>query len=171
MASWVFIDPNGDTVKQAIANNDGNRIGKLAIGENELIETHYVYGLVLDEEGAMATSFAVISFTSTKIKPYRDWITAMYTLRGKPPMYANRARVRTIKQKNEHGTFFNFRIDPLGDTWVSSLINPAEQADLLGEARDFRQMVVDGMARAAFETQNATGGDGETATGDGKIPF
>lgn len=152
-------DPNGDVVERAIADNDGKRVGSLQVGENDLVETHYVYGLVLDDDGN-TMGFAVISFTSTKIKPFRDWITAMYTLKGRPPMFANRARVRTIKQKNEHGTFYNFRIDPLNENWRDSLIDPAKDPQLLEEARDFREMVTSGMARAAFETQNVTGGDG-----------
>ncbi len=158
-------DPNGDIVKKAIDDNDGNRIGKLKTGDNDLIETHYVYGLILAEGGEESTGFAVISFTSTKIKPFRDWITAMYTMKNKPPMFANRAYIRTIKQKNDFGTYYNFRIDPFGKTWVGGLIDPVTGKELLTEARDFREMVTSGMARAAFETQNAAGSDTE-ATGD-----
>lgn len=153
-------DPNGQVVKDAIEANDGNRIGKLAVGDNELAETHYVYGLILDDDGTEVMGFAVMSFTSTKIKPHRDWITAMYTLKGKPPIYANRARIRTIKQKNDHGTFYNFVIDPLRETWLSSLINPKTEADLLVEAKAFCEMVKSGMARAAFETERSTGDTG-----------
>lgn len=158
-------DPNGDVVKKAIEDNDGNRIGKLKTGANDLIETHYVYGLILAEDGETSMGFAVISFTSTKIKPFRDWITAMYTMKGKPPMFANRAKIRTIKQKNDFGTFYNFRIDPYDKTWVKSLIDPVAGKELLTEGRDFREMVTSGMARAAFETQNAAGNDAES-TGD-----
>jgi len=165
--------PESDEVKKAIADNGGAKIGRLKIGSNELIETHYVYGLVLDEGGAETKGFAVISFTSTKIKPYRDWLTAMYTIKGKPPMFANRARIRTVRQKNEHGSFYNFRIDPLNATWVESLISPTEQGALLDEARDFREMVVSGLAKAAFETQNVTGDGGVNApSGDAEdAPF
>ncbi len=160
-------DPNGDVVRKAIEDNDGNRIGKLKVGDNDLIETHYVYGLILDEEGEETYGFAVVSFSSTKIKPFRDWITAMYTLKGKPPMFANRARIRTVKQKNDYGTFYNFRVDPLKETWAKSLIDPSVGKELLVEARDFREMVVSGMARAAFETQNAAGSD---APAEGDAP-
>ncbi len=157
-------DPAGEVVSKAIQENDGEAFGKLAVGDNELMETFYVYGLILDEDLKETMGFAVISFTSTKIKPYRDWMTAMYTLKGRPPMFANRAVIRTIKQKNEHGTFYNFRIDPAGDTWAKSLINPVEDGALLQEARAFREMVTSGMARAAFETQNDTG-DGSSGGG------
>ncbi len=178
-------DPDGAVVKKAIEDNDGNAFGKLHCpdsrpdaksgAENDLVQTFYVYGLFLDEDGVSTTGFGVVSFTSTKIKPYRDWITAMYTLKGKPPMFANRAILRTVKQKNDSGTFFNFRIDPFGVTWTKSLINPTENGDLLNEARDFRDMVISGMAKADFDSQHAASGkDGDLATdgGDGEdAPF
>ena len=168
-------DPEGPEVANAIAENGGTRMGKLEIGENELIETHYVYGLVLNAEGNQTQGFAVISFTSTKIKPFRDWTTAMYTLRGKPPLFANRAVIRTIKQKNEHGTYYNFRIDPLLETWANSLINPSEEANLLEEAKAFQEMVINGMAKAAFDTERSTGDGGASGgagVGDGEdAPF
>lgn len=167
-------DPNGEIVAKAIEENDGERIGKLKtpsedrVGEDdELVETNYVYGLMLDDAGVETTGFGVISFTSTKIKPYRDWITAMYTLKGKPPMFANRARIRTVKQKNEHGTFYNFRIDPLMATWVKSLIDPVKEAALIKEAAEFREMVTSGMARAAFETEKSAEGAKGGGSGDG----
>lgn len=161
-------DPNGEVVEAAVKANGGNRIGKLKHGENELVETYYVYGLLLDPTGATTTTFAVLSFSSTKIKPYRDWYTAMYTLKGQPPIFANRACIQTEKQKNEKGTFFNFKIEPMGDSWMASLINPADEAGLLQEAVDFRKMVTSGMARAAFETERSAG---DPSPEDGKAPF
>lgn len=160
-------DPNGEVVKKAIEANGGSRIGKLMLDNgNELIETHYIYGLLMDESGETTTGFAVVSFTSTKIKPYRDFLTSMYTLKGRPPMFANRAVLRTVKQKNEKGSFFNFKIEPLKGSWVESLINPQNEAALLEEAKSFREMVTSGMARAAFETQNSTGDGGNGSSED-----
>ncbi len=169
-------DPNGAVVKKAIEDNDGNAYGKLHCpasqddakpgAMNDLVQTFYVYGLFLDQDGVSTTGFGVVSFTSTKIKPYRDWITAMYTLKGKPPMFANRAVLRTVKQRNDSGTFFNFRIDPYATTWTKSLISPVDNAALLDEARDFREMVVSGMAKADFASQHAASGAGDSG-GDG----
>lgn len=170
-------DPNGDVVKKAIEDNDGNAFGKLRTPDvrddaksgavNDLVQTYYVYGLFLDADGVSTTGFGVVSFTSTKIKPYRDWVTAMYTLKGKPPMFANRAVLRTVKQRNDSGTFFNFRIDPYAKTWTKSLISPVDNADLLNEARDFREMVVSGMAKADFASQHAASGSGGEGAGGG----
>ena len=147
----------------------GKPTRKLRLGENELVETFYMYGLLLedDEEGESTKGFAVISFTSTKIKPFRDWVTAMYTMKGKPPLFANRARISTVKQQNDSGNYYNFRVDPLKSTWVESLINPKTQKALLEEAKGFREMVASGMARGAFETQQSVV-DGDSNEG---VPF
>ncbi|MCK5640291.1 MAG: hypothetical protein KAJ19_05820, partial [Gammaproteobacteria bacterium] len=113
-----------------------------------------------------------VSFTSTKIKPQRDWFTAMYTLKGKPPLFANRAVMHTVKQENKHGKFFNFRIDPLSTTWKDSLINPETESELLAEAKQFREMVTSGMAKAAHDTERAAAGSGPGTGEDGKeAPF
>lgn len=163
-------DPTGDVVKQAIEDNDGKRFGKLKVGDNELVETKYMYGLMLEEDGRTTNGFAVVSFTSTKIKPFNDWFTAMRLLKGRPPMFANRARIKTVKQKNEHGTFHNFRIDPFRATWPESLINPKSEAGLMQEAVEFRKMVLSGMARASFETERSTG-DAPGNTDSEEAPF
>lgn len=161
---------DSDVAAQAIAANGGERFGKLKAGENDLIETHYVYGLVLDKEGKSVDGFAVLSFSSTKIKPCRDWLTSMYKLKGRPPLFANRAVIRTKKQKNEKGTFFNFRIDPFNGSWAGGLISPADEADLLQEAKDFKAMVESGIAKADFSQQNAAG-DETAAEGGEAAPF
>lgn len=169
-------DPNGEVVKEAIEANDGKTFGKLHCPDsrsdakdgamNDLVETFYVYGLFLDVDGVSTVGFGVLSFTSTKIKPYRDWITAMYTLKGRPPIFSNRAIIRTVKQKNDSGTFFNYRIDPFGKTWTESLINPVQNADLLNEARDFSVMVMSGMAKADFASQHAAAGSTDSPDSD-----
>ena len=161
-------DPSGEVVKAAIEANDGEVFGKLMHGENDLDQTYYVYGLFLDPAGLESVGFGVMSFSSTKIRPYRDWITSMYTLKGKPPMFANRAIIRTVRQENTSGVFWNFRIDPLKETWRKSLIDPVAEQSLLEEGNDFREMVVSGMARAAWETQDTSGNDADGNPGGGE---
>lgn len=155
---------DSEVVKAALAAAGGDKFTKLQSGENDLIETHYVYVLILDEKGEETQGFALISFSSTKIKPYKNWLTAMRMLKGKPPLFANRAVLKTVKQKNEKGTFFNFQIDPLGKTWLGALIPPTSK--LLPEALEFVKMIKSGMARADFSKQN-TREPGE----DGAAPF
>ena len=163
-------ETGSDFVKAAIAANDGNRFGKIPCGPNnahELIETHYVYVLILDDTGERALGFAVIGFSSTKIKPKRDWYTAMRLLQGPPPIFANRARVKTSKESKNNQTYHNIRVEPLKDTWLESLINPQSEAALLTEAKNLGEMVAEGTAKAAFETQDAAGDD----VVDDKTPF
>jgi hypothetical protein len=162
-------DPNGELVNELIKANGGSRIppkgndGKrisFKNGDNEIIESYYVYGLILNQEGNDTESFAVISFSSTKIKPYRDWLTSMYLIKGKPPMFANRARFKSVKQKNEAGTYANFTISPFKETWAKSLIDPVSEKYLIDQAISFREMVLKGVARADFnQQQNAAVGD------------
>lgn len=173
-------DPAGELVQGLIKQNGGSRIppkgsdGKrisFKNGDNEIIETYYVYGLLLNDEGNSVESFAVISFSSTKIKPYRDWLTSMYLIKGKPPMFANRVQFKSVKQKNESGTYANFSISPLGETWASSLIHPVEEKKLLEEAISFRDMVINGIARADFSQQSSVVVGGEDGVVGEKAPF
>ena len=174
-------DPAGELVQDLIKSNGGTRIppkgndGKrisFKNNQNDVIETYYVYGLILNKDGTEAEGFSVISFSSTKIKPYRDWLTSMFIIKGKPPMFANRALIKSVKQKNESGTYANFSIGPLRETWVKSLINPSEEMPLLQEAREFREMVINGVARADF-SQQQNGGEsvGAGSGDDGAAPF
>jgi len=96
----------------------------------------------------------------------------MYLIKGKPPMFANRARLKSVKQKNESGTYANFSIGPLKETWAKSLIDPSGEKALLDEAISFREMVLNGVARADFNHQQnaAAGGDGGGGEGE-KAPF
>jgi hypothetical protein len=165
---------DSDVVKAALAAVGGKRQGKLLLKNgNELIETHYVYGLILEDNFETSKGFGVLSFTSTKIKPKRDWFTSMWMIKGKPPIYAFRAQLKTEKQKNEKGTFYNFTIRPGHPsptaTWTQALINPA--SPLFLEAKDFRDMVISGVAKAAYETQNAGSGSSPAEGEDGAAPF
>lgn len=150
-------DPEGEVVAKAIEANGGSRMGKLQVGDNDLVETYYVYGLILNKEGTESEGIAILSFKSTAIKPYRDWITSMRLLKGKPPLFANRATLKTTKQKNEKGTFYNFKISPMRETWLSSLVNPESEGSLIEAALAFVEQIKDGLARADFSQERVAG--------------
>lgn len=157
---FVAVYEPADPIVVAAIGPTGRSSGKIELPNgNELVQTHYVYGLILDDDGKASQGFAVLGFTSTKIKVYRDWRTSMYMVKGKPPIFAFRARITTVKQQNDKGTFFNFSVDPLGKTWVDSLINPAVDGSLLDDAQEFRKLVTSGAARAAYETQVPEGSE------------
>lgn len=142
---------------------DGKRIPFKSPDGNDLVETYYIYCLVMDETGEEVEGFCVLSFASTNIKVYKDWLTSMYSLKGAPPMYANRCKVSTAKQKNESGTFYTFSIGPLNETYRTSLINPGtpEGQALLTEGRDFAKMIDNGLARADFDSISGDGADAD----------
>lgn len=171
-------DPASAEVQDAIKRN-GGRIPKkgpdgkkipLTHGDNELVETYYLYGLLLEEDGETTRGFAVIPFTSTKIKVYRDFITSMMLVRGQPPMWAYRVRITSDIQENESGTFANYVINPMTPgNWMACLIDPS--SDLFREAKDFRKMVTSGMARADFSEQRQEGSAAAEETNADETPF
>ena len=177
--------PDSEEVLEAIKRN-GGRIPKkgedgkkipLSHGSNDLVETYYLYGLVLDSDLETTRGFAVIPFTSTKIKVYRDFITAMMMIKGQPPMFAFRIKITSDIQENDSGTFANYVITPANGegNWTSCLIDPSSA--LYAEAKDFRKMVTSGMARADFSQQQnegaGTGGGSPNGGGgsDDETPF
>lgn len=133
---------------------DGKRIPFKSPAGNDLVETYYVYCLTMNDEGTEIEGYCVLSFSSTKIKVYKDWMTALYTQKGRPPIFANRCKISTAKQKNESGTFYNYKIGPFANTWRESLINPStpDGIALLKEAKEFADMIEQGLARADFDS-------------------
>ena len=164
-------DPNGELVKQMVEKHKGQK-GKIILANgNELIETEYCYCLLLDKDAKTVTGFAVLSLTSTKLTPFRKFKTSLFMLKGKPPLFVNRAILKTDKQKNDKGTFFNAKFVPaVGADWRSSLIpNNADHKELIEEAKSFREMVLSGVAKADFARSNAAGDTGSGNTED--APF
>jgi hypothetical protein len=165
-------DINSELVKSEQKKQEDTKTrGKIILATgNELIETEYCYCLTLDTDFVSPTGFAVLSLTSTKLTPFRKFKTSLFMLKGKPPLFVNRAILKTDKQKNDKGTFYNAKFVPVAADWKTSLIpNTAEFKDLIEEAKSFRAMVLSGMAKAAFETQNVAGDTGSGNTED--APF
>jgi hypothetical protein len=111
VATYQLDDP---VVREARAKQ---RTGKHILPNgNELIETYYVYGVMLDEDDN--PSPAVISFTSTKIGPYRAQMTRADALmrklpdgrKMKYPLFAHVWRLRTEKKKKDNYTWHNWSI-------------------------------------------------------------
>lgn len=161
-------EPHDETVQAAIADNAGSDFGKLSVGDNDLVKTMYVYGLMLDETGLEVDGFAILSFSQTKLKIVKRWITAMSMLRGKPSIYRNRAVITTQKEKNDFGTFYNFKIGPFDTSPLKSLLSPEEHGATIQAGADFRAMVLTGAAQA----QDTTAASGPMPTDtDDEIPF
>lgn len=176
-------DPGSDVVRKVIEANGGSTIppkgsdGKripFKVGDNDLVQTYYYYCMILDETGTESTGFCVLSFTSTKIKVQKDWMTAMMQQRGQPPIFANRAIVSSIGQRNDAGQpYFNFKIQGFGGAWSKALIPPNEDwgMQLLTGAKEFMRMVDSGAAKIDQGGAEADIAATAASAGDGDIPF
>lgn len=119
---------------------------------NTLVETFYVYGIMLDDNGN--EMIVVIPFTSTKISVYKKWNTRVsaFKLGGKrPPLFAHRVRVTTIKEERPKGVSYNIVLKAANGDIKSSLINP--KSDLFLEAKAARELILGGTANIAHGSQ------------------
>ena len=148
---------------------------------NELTETFYVYGVLVNGDGG---DQAVIAFTSTKIKKYKAWMTKARSIqiaikdaegrvlrRITPPLFAHRFRLTTVKEKNSKGEFFNWNINFDGADAAACRISP--KSDLFLSAAAVATMVQDGAAKVDYNKQggaedvvNTTGGAAASSGGD-----
>lgn len=136
---------------------------------HDLIETHYVYGLLIDgAEGKTMLTPIVLGFSSSKIKVYKSQLmTRIRTMKGNPPMFAFRFKVTSVPAKNKQGQpFHNFKIEPACGDMQSSLNLPGTEFEgLLKEGMALVKAVRGGTAKAAHESQ------GDTPPTDGDEPF
>jgi hypothetical protein len=79
---------NAKVAEEAIARNDGRAIGKLKVPQapdkngkpqpdHELVESFEIYAILYSPKDGEILGFAMIPFTSTKIKVYRTWNSAV----------------------------------------------------------------------------------------------
>lgn len=163
---------SSEVVTKAVAAAE--EFGKYTVEENELQETFYVYGVLLDSNSE-PLQMITIAFTSTKIGVYKKWNTKinMFLQKGstqRPPLFAHRVRLTTVRQENSEGVYHNFVLSPLNDDIRSSLSAPGSVA--LEAGRKCLEMVKSGAARASYETQQGGGGSSSSGGGyDGSVPF
>lgn len=123
---------------------------------NDLIETFYVYGMLLDSpESTSSSTPIVIAFTSTKIKVYKALMTKLRTIKGNPPLFAFRLAITSTDAKNRNNQpYKNFKISPVGETLMDSANLPGTPfAGLLEEGKALVEAIKGGLARAAVESQ------------------
>lgn len=187
---WVPRDAGGGIVgiheltSPVVAEARANaKVGKFALANgSELIETFYVYGILVGDNGE--TTQAVVAFTSTKIKKYKAWMTKARTIqirlpdgrRINPPLFAHKYRLKTVKEKNTKGEFYNWEVAFDGATAEECRLAPT--SELFQEAAQCMELVKSGAAKADFstETGEAAGdyaeGSASAHTGnDTKAPF
>lgn len=143
---------------------------------NELIETFYVYGIAVMDDGT--TIDAVLAFSSSKIKKYKAWMTKAKTIqipltdgrRIPAPLFAHRYRLKTVGEKNTKGNFFNWDISFDGASAVEARLDA--KGELVQAAIAIKGLLDSGKARAAYESQDtAAGGADDTGADGGKPVF
>lgn len=162
---------NSDTV--AKAKSESKEFGTFTVERvsedgkeritNELIETFYVYGLLLDANGMPQP--IVIAFAGTKIKVYRRWMTMAGALKiprpgggvQQVPLFAQRYRLKTEKQKNNFGEFFNFSM-PAWDGPNAEACRLAPSDYVYQEAKKLRTQVQSGAVKATEAQPDAAAG-------------
>jgi hypothetical protein len=165
---------NSKIVREAIARNDGRAIGKLPVPQqpdpktgkpqptHELVEGFEIYGIVYDAKTGEIAGFAMIPFTSTKIKVYRAWNSAIGnfapTLGGKKlapgqvPIFAHRVKLTSESETKATNTYMIPVLSPAegGDDLKNSML-PKTDARYVA-AKKLHGDVLAGLAKAAYET-------------------
>lgn len=160
-------DPDDDVVKSAKSRYEEARkvdvkTARMRTDDDmDLVETHYLYCLDIDEESfgsgdefADPKGFSVFSFKSTGIRPFQTALSATRMVKGRPPLWAFRWRIGSEKRTNEKGTFAVPKIWPaVGANYLQSLIPP--QSALFEAAKTYRDQVMRGVARVDHSAQES----------------
>ncbi len=141
---------------------------------NDLIETYNVYGIFIDPEGNWEQM--VMSFTSTKIKIYKRWMTKARTVqlplpdgrRINPPLFAHKYRVTTVAEKNAKGSFYNLNIDFDGKSAEAARLGTTDP--LFQAAVSFADLIKSDKVKVAHDSQTTTMGTANVDD-DQDIPF
>lgn len=109
---------NGDVHKAALARASGNRTEMTnEDGSTELKETFYMYALILADEDAIepSNSGVMISFSRSKIKPYRIGMGRINKVKGSAslPLFCNRLRLTAVADTGKGNDFFNVKLEPI----------------------------------------------------------
>lgn len=181
-------EPDSMFVQDAIRANDNSSIKLTVKGEDgkthDLVETIYLYVLILDGDGGYER--AVIGFSSMKLKKYRQFITKatsqMMAINGrkfKLPLWSHRWKVTSTQEvaKSNGKKFQNISIAFDGETAKQCRLTPADE--LFQEAENFHDMVMGGLAKAdvsgADQADSGNGGGQRDGSADSaseeEIPF
>lgn len=188
-AEWVPRDNGGGLVASHAVDSDlvrearaKQRVGKFIMPSgNELIETFYLYGMVLDDNDTPTP--AVISFSSTKIKAYKTLTTRSDSLmftnaqgrKVKFPWFAHVWRLGSVKEKKDNYSWYNWtvRFDGDEDTAASARLPSDHEAVRLGSEifAQHRQGLVKVNTDSMSNESGGGSGGGSGEHIDGEPPF
>ena len=137
---------------------------------NDLVETFYVFGHVLDADNNV-TGGIVVPFSSTGIKKYKKQFISrirMFTVNGvNPPMFAHTVVITSETETNDSGTWSNYKIAFANDNNVEASLLPVDSGAFQAGAK-LAEDVSAGLVKA--DTEKADRGDGAEAK-DGASAF
>lgn len=144
---------------------------------NDLVNTFYNYGIHVKSLESGDFDPALIAFASTKIKPYRNWVTRMKTMKiptpagGKiiPPMWAHLWRFTSVLQKKDANSFYNLEVAFANGDAASSRLAPDNPIYIA--AKELHELCKEGALRPATESLQREPGDESDAIDGEKIPF
>jgi len=142
---------------------------------HDLVETFDVYGVLVTENNEPMP--VILSFTSSKIKVYRKWMSAirMFVLNTpngkiKPDLFAHFVKITTVDEKNKAGQeYSNFKLSPAKGSLLDSLLGSNDELFVAG--RDMHKMVKSGIAQADMSTSEKGAGQAPVGGTDGEAPF
>jgi len=165
--------PNSAMVKAAKvdAQARGLKYGKYEVNGHDLVETFYVYGVVLLD--GKPQGMAVLALTSTKITAYKKMMTRLNTFqhtledgrRINPPLFAHQLMLGTKLESRPAGDSYNITFTgPVDDNLAKGLLSTDDPAFLM--AAECKKLIESGAAKADHDSNIETG-EGE----DGDMPF
>lgn len=144
---------DSDVVKKAVAASE--KFGEYSTeAGNDLVETYYLFVMVIKPDATV--EYAVIAFTSMKVKLYKNFITKAKMIqiglpdgrRVNPPLFAHIYRAKTIKETKDGNTYFNFQ--PIAFNGAdAAAVRLSPEDSLYQEAKAFGQMVRQGAVKTA----------------------
>ena len=166
---WVPRDSGGGFVERhaiesdIIAQTTPNEKGRdILPNGNEIIDTVYLYSLIVGDDGINRP--VVISFARTSMKKYKNLMSRARNIRIEgpngpfnPPLFSHIYTMKTVTETSKAGEeYFNWEIDG-----APALIGTA---DLLSEAKSLREAVASGTRTAAEPEDESAGSSGGEAT-------
>lgn len=168
LVEWVPRDNGGGLVGQHAIDSD---LAKKVRAEqplgtykhpdngNDLVETFYVYGVLVDENGSPLP--AVIAMSSTKIKPYKDWQFKIRSIvipldngakltSAKLPLWAFAWKLATVFVEKNGYKWYNWTTAFAGTNAKDSMVKPGTELYLA--AKSVYEGIRTGAVRAATET-------------------
>jgi len=157
-----------------VAKQQSEKFNELTTPDgNDLVETFYAYLILNLPEGPVP---AVLSCSSTRIKPYKAMMTKANMImiphpsgqgKVKPPLFAHKFRLTTAKRKNNDGEWHTFEVafDSEDKSAVGARLAPSD--DLFQAAVSFNEVIRSG----AFKTNEAGEAKSRANGVDENVPF